>query len=198
MENTHTHSWYEVTLKIIVWKTIKVFIKYWSSMPWPIFFTSIYSSASPVNKCVCYQTMRKTLWRKTNQPLGIKLDQIRHCAPCSENLFVLAKKRQINWANWASLYGFRIAQTYKQHLGNQHHASAHNCDTTKWRWLFLLFQWKKIGINEDLMLQSSASLAFVPGIHRWPGNSPHKWPVTRKMSPLDDVIMTHHCLTSGT
>ena len=35
----------------------------------------------------------------------------------------------------------------------------------------------------------SASLAFVLGIHRWPVNSPHKWPVTRKMFPLDDVIM---------
>ena len=28
--------------------------------------------------------------------------------------------------------------------------------------------------------QSSASLTFVQGIHRWPVNSPHKWPVTRK------------------
>ena len=37
--------------------------------------------------------------------------------------------------------------------------------------------------------QSSASLAFVQGIHRWPVNSPHKWPVTLKMSPFDDVIM---------
>ena len=37
--------------------------------------------------------------------------------------------------------------------------------------------------------QSPASLAFVRGIHRWPVNSQHKWPVTRKMFPLDDVIM---------
>ena len=36
--------------------------------------------------------------------------------------------------------------------------------------------------------QSSASLAFVRGIHRWPMNYPHKWPVTRKMFPFDDVI----------
>ena len=36
---------------------------------------------------------------------------------------------------------------------------------------------------------SSASLAFVWGIHRRPVNSPHKWPVTRKMFPFDDVIM---------
>ena len=33
--------------------------------------------------------------------------------------------------------------------------------------------------------QSSASLAFVRGIHRWPMNSPHKRPVTRKMFPFD-------------
>ena len=32
--------------------------------------------------------------------------------------------------------------------------------------------------------QSSASLAFVWGIHRWP--------VTRKMLPFDDVIMINH------
>ena len=37
--------------------------------------------------------------------------------------------------------------------------------------------------------QSSVSLAFVRGIHRGPVNSPHKWPVTRKMFPLDDVIL---------
>ena len=38
--------------------------------------------------------------------------------------------------------------------------------------------------------QSSTSQAFVRGIHRWPVNSPHKWPVTRKMFPFDDVIMS--------
>ena len=40
--------------------------------------------------------------------------------------------------------------------------------------------------------QSSASLAFVRGIHRWPVNFPHKWPVTRNMFPFDDVIMLWH------
>ena len=37
--------------------------------------------------------------------------------------------------------------------------------------------------------QSSASLAFLRGIHRRPVNSPHKRPVTRKMFPFDDIIM---------
>ena len=51
--------------------------------------------------------------------------------------------------------------------------------------------------------QSSASLAFVWGIHRWPVNSPHKGPVTRKMFSFDDVygafvhkrwdVTTTHC-----
>ena len=39
--------------------------------------------------------------------------------------------------------------------------------------------------------QSSASLAFLGGIHRWPVNSLRKGPVTRKMFPFDDVIMEH-------
>ena len=37
--------------------------------------------------------------------------------------------------------------------------------------------------------QSSASLAFVQGIHRGPVNSQHKWPVMQNMFPFDDVIM---------
>ena len=43
--------------------------------------------------------------------------------------------------------------------------------------------------------QSSPPLAsvrywpFVRGIRRWPVNSLHKWPVTRKMFPFVDVIM---------
>ena len=37
--------------------------------------------------------------------------------------------------------------------------------------------------------QSSASLAFVQGIHWSPVNTLHKWPVTRKMFPFDAIIM---------
>ena len=33
------------------------------------------------------------------------------------------------------------------------------------------------------------SLAFVREIHRWPVNSPQKWPLTRKMFPFHYVIM---------
>ena len=63
-------------------------------------------------------------------------------------------------------------------------------------------QWRHIerdGVSNHLRLdcsdadqrkhQSSASLAFVRGIHRWPVNSPYKGPVTREMFPSDHVIM---------
>ena len=40
--------------------------------------------------------------------------------------------------------------------------------------------------------QSSASLAFVRGIHRGPMKSPHKGPATRKIFPFDDVIIGCH------
>ena len=42
--------------------------------------------------------------------------------------------------------------------------------------------------------QSSASLAFVRGIHRGPVNSQHKWPVTRRMFRF----MTSSCATKTT
>ena len=44
---------------------------------------------------------------------------------------------------------------------------------------------------DQMKHQSSASLAFVRGIHQWPVNSPHKGPVTLEMFPFDDVIMMY-------
>ena len=42
---------------------------------------------------------------------------------------------------------------------------------------------------DQIKHQSSASLAFVRGIHRWSVDYPHKWQVNRKMFPFDDVIV---------
>ena len=42
--------------------------------------------------------------------------------------------------------------------------------------------------------KKTSSLAFERGNHRWPVNSPHKGPVTRKMFPFDDVIMWYYTL----
>ena len=46
--------------------------------------------------------------------------------------------------------------------------------------------------------QSSTSPAFVRGIHRWPVNSPHKGPVTRKIFPFDEVIITFMQINQST
>ena len=39
--------------------------------------------------------------------------------------------------------------------------------------------------------QNSASVAFARGLHRRPVYSPHEGPVTLKMFPFDNVIMTY-------
>ena len=59
-----------------------------------------------------------------------------------------------------------------------------------------LFTQQFIQVADERKHRSSASLAFVMGIHRWPVNSPHKGPVTRKMFPFDDVIMTQGTLAN--
>ena len=46
--------------------------------------------------------------------------------------------------------------------------------------------------DDQRRLQSSASLAFVMGIHLWPVYSPHKWPVTRKNV---SIWWRHHGIT---
>ena len=52
--------------------------------------------------------------------------------------------------------------------------------------------------TEERKHQRSVSLAFVRWINRWPVNSPHKGPITRKMFPFDDVIMLTNILYCGT
>ena len=54
---------------------------------------------------------------------------------------------------------------------------------------FTIVYWAVYSDANQRKYQSSPSLAFVWGIHRRPVNSPHKWPVTRKMFSFDDVIM---------
>ena len=54
--------------------------------------------------------------------------------------------------------------------------------------LTIVYSTSYSGANQRIH-QSSASLAFVQGVHWWLVNSPHKWPVTRNMFPFDDIIM---------
>ena len=61
-----------------------------------------------------------------------------------------------------------------------------------------LFTQPFFSVADQRKHQSSASLAFVRGIHRWPVNSTRKGPAARKMFPFDDVIMILFLLPSMT
>ena len=74
---------------------------------------------------------------------------------------------------------------YSTHVGNVYHYSAM---TSQIYGVSIVYSNICSGADQKKH-QSSASLAFVRGIHRWPVNSPHKGPVTRKIFPFDDVIM---------
>ena len=50
----------------------------------------------------------------------------------------------------------------------------------------LTIVYSTVGSGSDQKLRVTSLYA---GIHRWPVNSPHKWPVTREVFPFDDVIM---------
>ena len=51
--------------------------------------------------------------------------------------------------------------------------------------------WSNVCSSADqIKYQSSAPLIFVRGNHRLPVDSHHKGPVTRRMFPFDDVIMS--------
>ena len=74
-------------------------------------------------------------------------------------------------------------------------ASLHNNDITMWAMVSqitnLTIVYSTVNSGADQRKHPiSTPLAFVRGIHRWPVNSPHKWPVTRKMFHFDDVIMS--------
>ena len=67
----------------------------------------------------------------------------------------------------------------------------------------IVLQWRHNELdgisNHQLTIVSSTVYSdadLVPGIRRWPVNSPHKRPVTRKMLPFDDVIMRFLCIRS--
>ena len=82
---------------------------------------------------------------------------------------------------------YRISHTLQWRQNNRHGVSNHQPHD-------FIYSTVYSGTDERKR-QSSASLAFVREIHRWPVNSPHKEPVKQKMFPLDDVIMNAYVFT---
>ena len=58
--------------------------------------------------------------------------------------------------------------------------------------LTIVYTTAYLGADQKRKHQSSTSLAFVRGIHRWPVISPHKGLVTPKIFPFEHVIMNMH------
>ena len=110
------------------------------------------------------------------------------------------KRKKIEWKCWKSDSLINFGYGWKSQASSENLAYV---NSLRWR-----HNWRDSASNHqpyDCLLnrlfrrrkyQSAASLAFVRRIHRGPVNSPHKWPVTRKMFPFDDVIMTYLALGS--
>ena len=86
----------------------------------------------------------------------------------------------------------RLSKSNEQHYGDVIMGAIASQITS-----LTIVYWNVYSAADQRKHQSSASLAFVWGLHRGPVKSPHKWPVTRKTVPFDDVIMswigaTHH------
>ena len=98
---------------------------------------------------------------------------------------------------WVFHYAWRVPKSVSvvSHFrGWTQHTHSHHNDVIMGAIAFhitsLMIVYSTVYSDADQRIhQSSASLAFVRGIHRWSVNSPHTWPVTRKMFPFDDVIM---------
>ena len=100
----------------------------------------------------------------------------------------LAQNRSIIWSN-AGLVYWRI-YIYMQHAKfiNHYDDVIMGAIASQITSITIVYSTVCSGADQRKR-QSSASLAFVWGIHRGPVNSPHKWPVTRKIFPFNDVIM---------
>ena len=109
------------------------------------------------------------------------------------NLLASHLERQIKnneWAEVASVYTCTRELFGGHHSGNKHHYNDVTMGTIASQITSLTIVYSAVYSDADQRkYQSSVSLAFVRRIHRRPVNSPHKWPVTRKMFPFDDVIM---------
>ena len=124
----------------------------------------------------------------------------------TKNLTLIVKMVSWVYLSFENMFHIFSAWLVKVHLSCTITSWMHF--SISWYWLFLWFcgfktlQWLHNGrhsvSNHQPQIvfstvyfdtvqrknQSSTSLAFVP-----PVNSPHKWPVTKKLFPFDDVIM---------
>ena len=121
-----------------------------------------------------YNGSRHTSY-STSCKMGLRL--------CMTLLRVSHTKRS-KWIGWMNLpVPVRFASLNKWSLGYMHYSDV-IMGAIASQISRLTIVSSTVCLDVDQKHQSSASLAFVVGIHRWPVISP----VTRKMFPFDDVI----------
>ena len=106
----------------------------------------------------------------------------------------------LDWVGWFISYkddinGGRITVGYEDScIMHIHHYIEHSGVPNHQSYDWLL---SRLFSADEIKHQSSLSLAFVRGIGRWPVNSPQKGPLTRKIFPFSDVIMTQSRIVYG-
>ena len=131
-----------------------------------------------------FETLSRPLWRHCN----VQCKTTRRY----ENLFSINASKDFSKYSWLVLQN-----TYDHHFVTLSHSLSNRCHYNDVIMSAIADQIASLTIVYSTVYsgakqrkhQSSTSLAFVRGIHKWPVNSPHKGPVTRKMFPFDDVIM---------
>ena len=99
------------------------------------------------------------------------------------------------WGGWQSVASFLIAWFVFLHFITLHYSDAlMSAMASQITGVLIVCSTVCSGAGQRKH-QSSASMAFVKGVHRcrWPMDSPHKGPVTQKMLSFDDVIMLCQC-----
>ena len=138
-----------------------------AGMPWDMFLYQRW-----LNFKINWRSAKKSndiLERHLSERLDHQAYGLQACHRCVSYRFI--------WCKW---YGDCSASLYNDVIMN-----AMASQTTS---LTIVYSTVYSGADQSKH-QSSASMAFVWGIHRGPVNSPHKWPVTWKMLPFDDVIV---------
>ena len=133
-----------------------------------------YSMSQPIADDV---TMTRQLWCK-----HVKVTLVKYILFTA--IFATGRLKSIWGIQWSSVLLFgpqfaRLVSLQWRHLGSMASQSPAS----------RLFTQLLVQGADQTKHQSSASLAFVRGIHWWLVNSPHKGPVMRKRFPFHDVIM---------
>ena len=136
-----------------------------------------------ITKFSCYQFYRKYFDWRVNFLHNVRLYSLRLLVL---GLAISQPPRPHYWGVWKSQWiaqlwdaktHFTSRWRHNEHDGVSNH-QPHDC----------LFKRLFRRISKKTSKLRVTGLC-VRGIHRWPVNSPHKGPVTRKMFPFDDVIM---------